>query len=63
MQAEILLIFQLAVGLVFLLSGITKLADREAFSRGLDQYDILPSRLVSPIGELIIVGATSPRFQ
>lgn len=56
MQAEILLIFQLAVGLVFLLSGITKLADREAFSHGLNQYDILPSRLVRPIGELIIVG-------
>lgn len=54
MPSEIVLVTQLAIGLVFLRSSLGKLQHPGQFLRGLTEYDILPEWLVHPAGILLI---------
>lgn len=40
---------RLGLGLIFLLSGLSKLLDREAFRQGLRHYRLLPASLEAPV--------------
>jgi hypothetical protein len=54
MIAEIRLVAQLALGIVFALSAVGKLRDPTGFTRGVADYQILPVWLAHPVGFLII---------
>jgi hypothetical protein len=54
MRPEILLVAQLAVGLVFLQASIGKLRNRRQFLTELLEYDLLPAWLIYPTGLLLI---------
>ena len=54
MFAEVRLVMQLALGLVFLLSAAGKLRDPAGFARGVVDYRILPASLAYPLGFLIL---------
>ena len=54
MLAEIRLVAQLALGVVFVLSAAGKLRDPAGFARGVVDYQILPASLAYPAGLLII---------
>lgn len=62
MSAELLLVVQLAVGLVFLRSGLGKLSDARTFFAGLGEYDFLPQRLIAPSGIAIIAAEAVVAF-
>lgn len=51
---EMRLSFQFAVGLVFLLSSLSKLASPARFAQGVVEYQILPKRLAFILGLLLI---------
>jgi hypothetical protein len=51
---ELLLVVQLALGIIFLLSSAGKLWDRGHFARGLAAYQILPRSWVNPASFLVI---------
>src|SRR5437867_2545141 len=55
MVAKVQLVFQLALGLVFLFSTTGKLRDATGFSRGIAEYKIVPSVLVHPVALLVIL--------
>jgi TRAP-type C4-dicarboxylate transport system permease small subunit len=52
---ELLLIAQFAVGTVFLISAAGKLRDPRSFTRGIEDYEILPERMALSASLLIIV--------
>lgn len=54
MLAEIRLVVQLALGLVFMLSATGKLRDPKGFAHGVTDYQILPASLAYPVSILII---------
>jgi hypothetical protein len=55
MLSEIAHVLQFAVGLTFLCSAAAKLKDRQAFLRSLVAYEILPDRLISLVGNVVVV--------
>lgn len=55
MFADVIVVLQLAIGLVFLWSTVGKLRDRRAFLRGLADYEILPDRFLNHVGHSVIL--------
>ena len=54
--SELVLVAQLSVGLLFLFSGLTKLATPKSFVASLREYRILPQVIVHSVAALVIGG-------